>query len=165
MMERELMKIPEVTGTTRRTGSGEMDEHAQAANSAELDVRFTLKDRSCDEVFDDMRQRLASVPGVAATVGQPLGHRIDHMLSGTRAAIAIKLFGNDLSSMYMIGNQIKDAVQDIDGLVDVAVEQQTETPQIQVRPNRDALAHYGITIEDFNNFIDLAYGGEKLSDL
>ena len=165
MMERELMKIPEVTGTTRRTGSGEMDEHAQASNSTELDVRFTLKDRSRDEVFDDMRQRLASVPGVAATVGQPLGHRIDHMLSGTRAAIAIKLFGNDLSSMYMIGNQIKDAVQNIDGLVDVAVEQQTETPQIQVRPNRDALAHYGITIEDFNNFIDLAYGGEKLSDL
>ncbi len=115
LMERELMKVPEVTGTARRTGRGELDEHSQAVNSAELDVQFTLKDRSREEVFNDMRQRLASIPGIAATIGQPLGHRIDHMLSGTRANIAIKLFGTDLSRMQMLGNQIKQRIEGIEG--------------------------------------------------
>lgn len=105
LMEQELMKVPEVTGTARRTARGELDEHSQSTNSAELDVQFVLKDRSREEVFDDMRQKLAGVPGIAVTIGQPLGHRIDHMLSGTRANIAIKLFGTDLSNMFMIGNR------------------------------------------------------------
>lgn len=165
MMEQALLQVPEVTGTTRRTGRGELDEHSQTTNSAELDVQFVLDGRSRDEVFDDMRAKLAMVPGVATTIGQPLGHRIDHMLSGTRANIAIKLFGSDLSQMYMIGNRIKDAVSGIDGLVDVAVEQQVETPQLQVKANRDALAKYGITVEQFNKFIELAFAGEKLGDM
>ncbi len=165
LMERELMKVPEVTGTARRTGRGELDEHSQAVNSAELDVQFTLKDRSREEVFNDMRQRLASIPGIAATIGQPLGHRIDHMLSGTRANIAIKLFGTDLSRMQMLGNQIKQRIEGIEGLVDVAVEQQTNTPQLQIRANRRALARYGIGIDDFNRFVDLAFSGEKVADI
>lgn len=165
LMERELMKVPEVTGTARRTGRGELDEHSQAVNSAELDVQFTLKDRSREEVFNDMRQRLASIPGIAATIGQPLGHRIDHMLSGTRANIAIKLFGTDLSRMQMLGNQIKQSIEGIEGLVDVAVEQQTNTPQLQIRANRRALARYGIGIDDFNRFVDLAFSGEKVADI
>lgn len=165
MMEKELMKVPEVTGTARRTGRGELDEHSQATNSAELDVQFVLKDRSREEVFNDMRQRLAGIPGVAATIGQPLGHRIDHMLSGTRANIAIKLFGTDLSRMFMIGNQIKSSIDGIEGLVDVSVEQQVETPQLQVRANRAALAKYGITLEDFNEFIEMAFAGEKIADM
>lgn len=165
LIERELMKIPEVTGTARRTGRGELDEHAQSVNSAELDVQFTLKDRSREEVFNDIRERLASIPGIATTVGQPLGHRIDHMLSGTRANIAIKLFGTDLSTMLMTGNQIKTAIEGIDGLVDVAVEQQAESPQLHVRANREALAAYGITIDEFNEFIDRAFGGEKITDI
>ena len=99
------------------------------------------------------------------TIGQPLGHRIDHMLSGTRANIAIKLFGTDLSQMFMIGNQIKSSIEGIDGLVDVAVEQQVETPQIQVRANRTALAKYGITVDDFNKFIEMAFSGEKIADI
>ena len=165
LMEKELMKIPEVTGTARRTGRGELDEHSQAVNSAELDIQFTLKDRSREEVFNDMRQRLAAIPGIATTIGQPLGHRIDHMLSGTRANIAIKLFGSDLSRMHMIGNQIKQSIENIDGLVDAAVEQQAETPQLQIRANRRALAHYGIGIDDFNKFIDLAFSGEKIADI
>lgn len=165
LMEQELLKIPEVVSTARRTGRGELDEHSQSTNGAELDVQFVLKDRSRDEVFNDMREKLAGVPGIVATVGQPLGHRIDHMLSGTRAAIAIKLFGTDLSKMYMLGNQIKGSIEGIDGLVDVAVEQQTETPQLQVKANRAALAKYGISVEDFNKFIDLGFAGEKLSDI
>lgn len=165
LMERELMKVPEVTGTARRTGRGELDEHSQAVNSAELDVQFTLRDRSREEVFNDMRQRLADIPGIAATFGQPLGHRIDHMLSGTRANIAIKLFGSDLSEMLMLGNQVKQRIEGIEGLVDVAVEQQTNTPQLQVRANRRALAHYGIGIDDFNRYVDLAFSGEKVADI
>ena len=165
LMERELLAIPEVTGTARRTGRGELDEHAQTVNSAEVDVQFRLDGRSREELFDDIRTRLGAIPGIAITVGQPLGHRIDHMLSGTRANIAIKLFGTDLSRLQMLGNQIKSAVSGIEGLVDVAVEQQAQTPQLQVRANRLALAQYGITIDDFNRFIDLAFSGEKIGDI
>ena len=165
LMEKELLKVPEVTGTARRTGRGELDEHSQSTYSAEIDVHFNLKDRPREEVFNDMRHRLAGVPGVAITIGQPLGHRIDHMLSGTRANIAIKLFGTDLSRMFMIGNQIKSSIDGIDGLVDVAVEQQVETPQIQVRANRTALAKYGITVDYFNKFIEMAFSGEKIADI
>lgn len=163
LMERELLKIPEVVSTARRTGRGELDEHSQSTNGAELDVQFVLGERSRDEVFNDMRERLSGVPGVVTMVGQPLGHRIDHMLSGTRAAIAIKLFGTDLSKMFMLGNRIKSSIEGIEGLVDVSVEQQTETPQLQIRANRAALARYGIGIDEFNAFVDLAFSGEKLS--
>jgi len=165
MMEKALLDIPEVISTSRRTGRGELDEHSQSTNGAEIDVNFKLDKRSRDEVFDDIRTKLSAVPGVAVTVGQPLGHRIDHMMSGTRAAIAIKIFGDDLSTLHSLGNSIKACTEGIEGLVDVSVEQQTFTPQLQVRANREALAHYGISVEDFVKFIDLAYAGEKLSDI
>ena len=165
LMESELLKIPEVISTARRTGRGELDEHSQSTNGAEIDVNFKLGKRSREAFMADVRETLATVPGVATTVGQPLGHRIDHILSGTRANIAIKLFGTDLSSLFMIGNQIQNSISDIDGLVDVSVEQQTETPQLQIRANRNMLARYGITIEDFNRFIELAFAGEKLADI
>ncbi|MEN8118220.1 MAG: efflux RND transporter permease subunit [Bacteroidota bacterium] len=165
LMESELLNIPEVKSTTRRTGRGELDEHSQTTNSAEIDVNYTLAERSNEEFFEDVRETLASVPGIAATVGQPLGHRIDHMLSGTRANIAIKLFGTDLNKLFAIGNQVKSAVNGIDGLVDVNVEQQVEIPQIQIRANREMLAAYGITIEQFNEFVDIAFAGEKLADI
>jgi CzcA family heavy metal efflux pump len=165
LMEQELLKIPEVTGTARRTGRGELDEHAQPSNSAELDVNFNLTDRDRDEFLADVRTTLSGIPGMAYSIGQPLGHRIDHMLSGTRANIAIKLFGTDLGHMFILGNQIQKAIDGIDGLVDVSVDQQTETPQLQVRANRGMLARYGISLEDFNKFIELAFAGEKLSDI
>ena len=165
LMEEELLKIPEVTGTARRTGRGELDEHAQPSNSAELDVNFSLAGRDRDEFLADVRNTLSGIPGMAFTIGQPLGHRIDHMLSGTRANIAIKLFGTDLGHMFILGNQIQQTIEGIDGLVDVSVDQQTETPQLQIRANRGMLARYGITIEDFNAFIELAFAGEKLSDI
>ncbi len=165
MLERELLKVPEVTGTARRSGRGELDEHSQATNGAEIEVQFTLGGRSRREIFDDMRARMAAVPGVATSVGQPLGHRIDHMMSGTRAAIAVKVFGPDLSTLYATGQAIRQAVEDIPGLVDVAVEQQVETPQLQIRANRDALARNGITIEQFNAFVASAFAGDKIGDI
>jgi CzcA family heavy metal efflux pump len=165
LIETELLNIPEVTSTARRTGRGELDEHSQSANGAEIDVKFTLNKRGQEAFMHDVRETLASIPGVATTVGQPLGHRIDHILSGTRANIAIKLFGTDLSSLFMLGNQIQNAIKGIDGLVDVSVEQQTETPQLQIRANRNMLARYGITVEDFNNFVALAFAGEKLAEI
>jgi len=165
LIETELLLLPEVTSTARRTGRGELDEHSLSTNSAEIDVNFTLGKRGREEFMAEVREKLGAVPGLAFTVGQPLGHRIDHMLSGTRANIAIKLFGTDLSQMFMIANQIKGSIVGIDGLVDVAVEQQTETPQLQVRAKRSMLAQYGISIEDFNEFIELAFAGEKLSEI
>jgi len=165
LVETELLTIPEVSSTARRTGRGELDEHSQTTNSAEIDVNFLLKDRSQQEFMANVRETLSKIPGIAYTVGQPLGHRIDHMLSGTRANIAIKLFGTDLNKMFTTGTQIKNAIVDVEGLVDVNVDQQIEIPQIQIRANRDMLAQYGITIEQFNEFVDIAFGGEKLADI
>jgi Cu/Ag efflux pump CusA len=165
LVETELLSVPEVTSTARRTGRGELDEHSQTTNSAEIDVNFTLKEREREAFMADVRAKLAGVPGIAATVGQPLGHRIDHMLSGTRANIAIKLFGTDLNRLFSVGNQIKNAISGVEGLVDVNVDQQVEIPQIQIRANRDLLAAYGITVEQFNHFVDIAFGGEKLAEI
>ncbi len=165
LIETELLKIPEVTSTARRTGRGELDEHSQATNSAEIDVNYQLDKRKDLEFLTDVRETLAGIPGIAATVGQPLEHRIDHMLSGTSANIAIKLFGTDLSHLFLMGNQIQNSIQGIEGLVDVSVEQQTETPQLQIRANRGMLARYGISVEEFNRFVELAFSGEKLSDI
>lgn len=165
LVETELLLIHEVKSTARRTGRGELDEHSQTVNSAEVDVMFTLKDRSRDEFMSEVRNKIAGIPGIAATVGQPLGHRMDHMISGTRANIAIKVFGTDLNKMFGIGNEIKASIAGVVGLVDVNVDQQIEIPQIQIRANRDMLAQYGITIQQFNEFIDISFGGEKLSDI
>ena len=165
LVETELLSIPEIKGTARRTGRGELDEHSQTVNSAEIDATFQLSDRSREEFMADVRETISRIPGIAATVGQPIGHRIDHMLSGTRANIAIKLFGNDLNKMFIIGNQVKAAIIDVEGLVDVNVDQQVEIPQIQIKANRNMLAEYGITIEQFNEFVDIAFGSEKRADI
>ena len=165
IIENELLAISEVNSTARRSGRGELDEHSQATNSAEIDVNFTLNERSQEDFLAEVRHRLGEIPGIAVTVGQPLGHRIDHMLTGTRAAIAIKIFGTDISELFMTANKIKDEIAEIQGLVDLSVEQQVETPEIQIRPNRDILARYGITMEEFNHFVEAAFAGEKLSEV
>jgi len=164
-IETGLLQIPEVNGTARRTGRGELDEHSLSSNSSEIDVNFRLTKRSRSEFMNDVRKTLAGIPGIASAVGQPLEHRIDHILSGTRANIAIKVFGPDLSNLFMIGNRIRNSIKSIRGLVDISVEQQTETPQLQIRANRGMLAKYGITIEDFNKYIELAFSGEKIADI
>ena len=165
IIERELLSIPEVTSTARRTGRGELDEHSQSTNGAEIDVNFELKDRPQEEFLADVREKLASIPGIASTVGQPLGHRIDHMLTGTRASIAIKIFGPDLTQLFMTANDIKAEIEGIEGLVDVSVEQQTETPELQIRAKRDMLARHKISMEEFNHYIELAFSGDKVSEV
>jgi CzcA family heavy metal efflux pump len=165
LVEQEMLTIPEMESTARRTGRGELDEHSQTTNSAEIDMNFTLDKRTREEFLAEVRKKLGAIPAIAFTVGQPLGHRIDHMLSGTRANIAIKLFGTDLNTMFAKGNEIKAAITGIPGLVDVNVDQQIEVPQIQIRANREMLAWYGITIGEFNRFVDIALAGEKLASI
>jgi CzcA family heavy metal efflux pump len=165
LMEEELLSIPEVKTTARRTGRGELDEHSLSSNETEVEVKYDLNKRSNKEFLAEVRSKLATIPGIALTVGQPVGHRIDHILSGTRANIAIKLFGNDLNRLFSLGTQIKNTISDIPGLVDVSVEQQTEIPEIQIRANRYMLARHGITIENFNRFIDIAFSGEKRAEI
>jgi CzcA family heavy metal efflux pump len=165
LVERTLLTIPEVQTTTRRTGRAELDEHAQGVNASEIDAPFVLKDRAREEFMKDVREKLAGIGGANISIGQPIGHRIDHMLSGTRANIAIKIFGPDLNRLFAISNQVKKAIEGTEGLVDLNVEQQTEIPQVQIKARRDMLAHYGITMNQFTEFIDVAFAGEKVSDV
>ena len=164
-IENILLSVPEISITSRRTGRAELDEHAQGVNAAEIDAPFTLTERSKEAFMEDVREKLNSVSEANITIGQPIGHRIDHMLSGTRANIAIKLFGTDLSRMFSIANQIERNIEGIEGLVDISVEQQIEIPQIQIKAKRDMLAKYGIPIGQFTTFIDVAFAGEKVSQV
>lgn len=164
-VEKALLSIDEIEVTTRRTGRAELDEHAQGVNSSEIEAPFTLKERTRSEFMHEVREKLSQVSGANITIGQPIGHRIDHMLSGTRANIAIKIFGEDLNKLFSLSNQIKSEIQNVDGLVDLNVEQQIEIPQLQIKAKRDVLNHYGITIGEFNEFIDVAFAGEKVSEI
>ncbi len=165
MIEEEMLSMPEIKTVTRRTGRAELDEHAQGVFSSEVDVPFTLTDRSKDVFLTDLRARLARIRGINITVGQPLSHRIDHMLSGTRTNIAIKVFGTDLQKMFSIASQIRTDILGIDGLVDVNVEQQVEIPQIRIKPRREMLKQYGIPVNEFAEFVDIAFAGEKVSEV
>lgn len=164
-VEQELLSVPEIQITTRRTGRAELDEHAQGVNSAEIDAPFVLESRSRADFMEEVRAKLSNVSGANITIGQPIGHRIDHMLSGTRANIAVKIFGTDLAKLFALSNEIKAALTPIPGLVDLSVEQQIEIPQIQIKAKRDLLNHYGISIGAFNSFVDVALSGEKVSEV
>lgn len=164
-VEEVLLTIPEISTTTRRTGRAELDEHAQGVNSSEIDAPFNLNGRSRSEFMDEVRAKLEGVSGANITIGQPIGHRIDHMLSGTRANIAIKIFGEDLSKLYALSKQVSQEIEGIAGLVDLSVEQQIEIPQIQIKAKREMLSFYGITVNEFNETVDVAIGGEKVSDI
>ena len=165
VIEKELLLIPEVTSTARRTGRGELDEHSQTSNGAEIDVNFKLDGRSKAEFVADVRERLSKVPGVVTSVGQPLEHRIDHMVSGTQADLAIKIFGPDLSTLFRKGVEIKELLAAFPEVVDVNVEQQVEIPQIQVRADRERLAHFGITMDGFNAFVEAAFPGKVVGSI
>jgi CzcA family heavy metal efflux pump len=160
-----LLALPEIDVVTRRTGRAELDEHAQGVNSSEIEVPFKLNERSKEEFLDDVRNKLSLVPGVNITVGMPIAHRIDHMLSGTRANIALKVFGPDLNKMFLICQDIKLNIEGVDGIVDVAVEQQIEVPQIRIKPKRDILAQYGMMAADLMHFVDVAFSGETVSEV
>jgi len=165
MLENEMLGMEEINTVVRRTGRAELDEHAQGVFSSEVDVPYTLTNRSKEEFIEELRSRLGTIRGINITIGQPLSHRIDHMLSGTRANIAIKIFGTDLQKMFSLANQIKSNISDIDGLVDVNVEQQVEIPQLQIKPKREMLKRYGIPVNEFAEFIDVAFAGEKVSEV
>ena len=165
MAEEILLSVPEVQTVGRKTGRAELDEHALGVNVSEIEVPFVLKDRSKDEVLADIREKLKVLPGVNIEIGQPISHRIDAMLSGTRANIAIKLFGPDLNRLFAIGNQIKASVHDVKGVADLNVEQQVERPQLKIVPKREMLAKYGLTPASFAEIVNVMLAGEVVSQV
>ena len=163
--ERLLLQVPEIKTVARKTGRAELDEHALGVNVSEIEAPFELKDRSHEEVLNDVRKRLSVLAGANIEIGQPISHRIDAMLSGTQASIAIKLFGTDLNRMFTIGNQIKSACQDIEGIADLNVEQQIERPELKIVPRRELLVRNGITLPEFNEFLAVNLAGETVSQV
>ena len=163
--ERLLLQVPEIKTVARKTGRAELDEHALGVNVSEIEAPFELKDRSHEDVLNDVRKRLSVLAGANIEIGQPISHRIDAMLSGTQACIAIKLFGTDLNRMFTIGNQIKDACQDIKGIADLNVEQQIERPELKIVPRRELLVRNGITLPEFNEFLAVNLAGETVSQV
>ncbi len=165
LIEKSLHEVPEIVSTTRRTGRAELDEHAAGVNTSEIEVVTTEGKRKHTEVMEEVRQRLSQLPGVAVEVGQPISHRIDHLLSGTRAQIAIKLFGPDLATLRTRANEIRDAMGTVPGIVDLLVEPQVGVPQVQINLNRPAAAAVGLTAEDLAQTIEVAFSGEVVSQV
>lgn len=163
--EKLILQVPEVKAVARKTGRAELDEHALGVNVSEMEVPFELKDRSKEEVMADLRQRLRTLPGVSVEIGQPISHRIDAMLSGTKAGIAIKVFGPDLGTLHSLGVQIQQATQGIEGVADLNVEQQIERAQLDIKPRRTLLARHGITLPQFAEYVNAALGGEVVSQV
>lgn len=163
--EELLLSIPEVQTVARKTGRAELDEHALGVNMSEIEVPYILNERSRDELIREVRHKLSTLIGVNIEIGQPISHRIDAMLSGTRANIAIKLFGTDLNRMFALGNKIKDCIQTVDGIADLNVEQQIERPELKIVPKREMLAKYGIPMSQFGEFISVCLAGETISQV
>jgi CzcA family heavy metal efflux pump len=164
-VEEVLLAHPGVISTARRTGRAELDEHAQGVNAAEIDVRLDLSQGSVDEIVAELRDGVTIVPGTNVTIGQPIGHRIDHMLSGTRAAIAIKVFGPDLYQLRALGESMRAAVEGVPGLVDLQVEQQSDVPQLRIHADRLAMSRFGVTPGVLAEAVDVAFNGEVVSQV
>lgn len=165
LAEKKLLDIPEIQTTGRKTGRAELDEHSFGVNTSEIEAPFRLGKRSKDELMSEIREQLESIPGVSIEIGQPISHRIDHMLSGTKANIAIKLFGADLNKLYMLGNQIKTSIENVEGIADLNVEQQVERPQLKIVPRREVLAKYGITLPEFSEYVSTMLAGTVVSQV
>lgn len=163
--EELLLSVPEIYTVARKTGRAELDEHALGVNVSEIEAPFELKDRSHKEVLAEVREKLSTISGANIEIGQPISHRIDAMLSGTQAGIAIKLFGDDLNRMFTIGNQIKTLISGVDGIADLNVEQQIERPEIKIIPKREMLARYGISMPAFSEFFTVNMAGETVSQV
>lgn len=165
LAEQMLLEFPEVRTVARKTGRAELDEHALGVNTSEIEAPFELGGRSRDEFLAAVRAKLGEIKGANIEIGQPISHRIDAMLSGTQANIAVKLFGPDLNRLFAIGSRIRAAVQDVEGVADLALEQQIERPQLQIYPKRDMLMKYGITLPKFSEFINVALAGRVVSQV
>lgn len=163
--ERIILETPEVLTVARKTGRAELDEHSLGVNVSEIEAPYRLSDRGRGEVARDLRARLGEIPGAVVEIGQPISHRIDAMLSGSQAQIAVKIFGSDLERLFSIGRQVKEAAESVPGLVDINIEQQTERPQLLIRPRRDALALHGIRLGDFGKAIETAMGGTVVAQV
>lgn len=163
--EELLLSIPEIQTVARKTGRAELDEHSRGVNGSEIEAPFELKNRPRSEVVREVREKLGTLAGANIEIGQPISHRIDAMLSGTKANIAIKLFGDDLNLMFMLGNEIKAAIADVPGVADLTVEQQIERPQLVIKPRREMLAKYGITLPQFSEFVNACLAGETVSQV
>lgn len=163
--EELLLSIPEIQTVARKTGRAELDEHALGVNVSEIEAPFELKDRSRSELVAEVREKLGTIVGANVEIGQPISHRIDAMLSGTKANIAIKLFGDDLNRMFTLGNEIKSAIQGIPGIADLNVEQQIERSQLVISPKREMLAKYGISLPEFSEFVNVCLAGEAVSQV
>lgn len=165
MAEQMLLSVPEIQTVGRKTGRAELDEHALGVNVSEIEAPYVLDERSKAEIEDEIRAKLKTIPGVNIEIGSPITHRIDAMLSGTRANIAIKLFGTDLNRMYAIAGQMRESVEDVEGIADLNVEQQVERPQLKIVPRYEMLARYGISIPEFANSVKVLLGGEQVSQV
>lgn len=165
VVETVLLSHPEVTGVARRTGRAELDEHAQGVEAAELDVSLKLGGRRKEEFLAALRQDFSLVPGMNITIGQPISHRIDHMLSGTRANIALKLFGDDLYKLRALAEKVRKVSSDVPGVVDLSVEQQTDIPILKINFDRAAISRHGLTIGDVSKAVETAFRGETVSQV
>ena len=163
--EELLLSIPEIQTVARKTGRAELDEHSRGVNGSEIEAPYELKDRSKDEMMQEVRDKLNTLSGANIELGQPISHRIDAMLSGTKASIAIKLFGDDLNYLYLYANRIKTAISGIEGVADLNVEQQVERPQLQIVPKRDVMAKYGVTMPEFAEFVEVNLAGATVSQV
>ena len=164
-IETRLLEHPAVRSTSRRTGRAELSEHAQGSNASEIDVRLDLSEMAMSEIMADVRTSLASIPGTNITIGQPIGHRIDHMLSGTRTAIALKLFGPDLYALRDLATSVRGAVEGTPGLVDLSVEQQADVPQVRIYARRAQMAKYGVTPGQLGHAVEALMGGAAVSQV
>ncbi len=165
MTEDILLEDPAVISTARRTGRTELDEHAMGSHAHEMEVRIDLSREKKRELLDRLRQELALVPGTNITIGQPISHRIDHMLSGTRATIAVKIFGTDLYGLRKLAKQIEEQMKQIDGVVDLSIEQQADIPQVRIRADRAKMSRYGLTPQDLDFLVDCAFLGITTSQV
>ena len=165
MAEKIMLSFPEVISTARRTGRAEMDEHAQSVNFSEIDVRLKPLRYSKKKFNNKIRNALGLIPGAMVTIGQPISHRIDHILSGTEANIVIKLFGDDIYELRSKAEEIRNAVKDIPGLADLMVEQQTDIPQVRIKINRQLASKYGLTVKDISLMIKTAFNGQTVSKI
>lgn len=165
LAEEIVLSIPEIKTVIRKTGRAELDEHALGIHVSEMEAPFEIQDRGREAITAELRERLEAIPGINLEIGQPISHRIDMMLSGTKANIAIKIFGNDLNKLFALGNEVKAAIQEVPGVADLNVEQQVERPELMIRPRREMLARYGISLPEFKEAISVLLAGKVVSQV
>lgn len=165
--EKIILNVPEILTVARKTGRAELDEHSLGVNASEIEAPYSLEKshRTRGQVAKELREKLGRLPGVNVEIGQPISHRIDAMLSGAKAQIAVKIFGDDLQRLHRLGTQLKSIAQKVPGIVDVNVEQLVERPELTIRPRREMMARMGLRMPDLRRIIETALGGTVVSQV